>query len=491
MTCRRSLIPVAVSAGMLLVLFGLFLTPCRQAGLSASAAMAGADWGTEPLLPSYSRVLAASDPTTRTLFLPVVSSEYEAPFPAVFGVQMYGALSEERVSFSLAQEAKVYWVRWPISWATVEPTNTLPQNYDWDAIDSSTLGATRAGLHPVVTIVDNPDWAANYANGPIDRVDIAEFTEFVGALVERYDGDGWEDAPGSPVVDYWEFYNEPDAGDELRARFGASYWGHFGAEYAQMLCAVYPVVKAANPGAQVVLGGLAYDHFEPEGGFVREFLDDVLAAGGGSCFDVMNFHYYPVFEPTWAPYGYGLSGKANYLRDELGQFGLAGKPMISTEAGWHSDGDSTPEIQSRYVIELYVQSLASHLDLMIWWTWIDPGSYYGANGLLTESLQPKPAYSAYQVAAGKLGRATFEEPWACGDSDVEAYRFSSQAGVPMYVCWANDGATHTVLLPLSRAKLRGMYGELLSVVSDSDDGSTDGRIELDVGPNPMYVEAQP
>ncbi len=308
---------------------------------------------------------------THTVFLPVVFSNYEPPVPTVFGVQMYADLTSPSAGLTHTQAARVYWVRWPMAWSAVEPVDTIPANYNFSYYDASILATHRAGLQLIVTIVGNPRWAATYANGPIDKVDIGEFTEFIGTVVERYDGDGYEDAPGSPVVDYWEFYNEPDAGDELRARYGASYWGHYGAEYAQMLCAVYPVIKAANSRAQVALGGLAYDAFEDEGGgFVREFLDDVLTAGGGDCFDLMNFHYYPPFT-GWNVYGPGLSGKANYLYGKLAQYGYS-RPMICTEAGWHSNNyaqfPSTPEIQARYVVKLFAQSIASGLKFTIWWT---------------------------------------------------------------------------------------------------------------------------
>jgi len=433
---------------------------------------------------------------THTIFHPAVFSGYELPI-APFGVQVYRRLNEEQISISLAQEARVYWIRWPLSWASVEPTNTQPENYRWETHDNSILNATRAGLHLIVTIYGNPDWAATVTNGPIDKVDIGEFTEFVGALVERYDGDGWEDAPGSPIVDYLEFYNEPDGGSPIVSDYGGGYWGPFGDEYAQMLCAVYPVIKSASPRTQVALGGLAYDWFtdqeENPGPFVREFLDDVLAAGGGQCIDAMNFHYFPCARETWADYRFGLGGKADFLRDKLREYGLENMPMIVTEAGWHSDNvsdrQSTPEIQARRVVELFAQSLSVPLDILIWWTWIDPSSFYGAYGLLTQDLQTKPAYSAYQVAAVKLGSATFEETWALGD--LEGYRFSTRTGEPLYVLWTYDETTHTVSLPLSQARIVDMYGEFVSLIDDSDDGSTDGQIKLSVGPNPVYVEAQP
>lgn len=447
---------------------------------------------------AISSPVRATSLTTFTVFLPAVFLDYTSA-PTAFGVQMYNDLTTPSAGLTLTQVARVYWVRWPLAWSKMEPVDTAPENYNFSVYDSSILSATQAGLHLIVTILNNPAWAANYANGPIDKVDIGAFTEFVGTLVERYDGDGWQDAPGSPVVDYWEFYNEPDAGDELYARYGASYWGHFGAEYARMLCAVYPVIKAANPRAQVAMGGLAYDNFEDQGGgFTREFLDDVLAAGGGQCFDVMNFHYYPVFEPNWAPYGAGLSGKASYLRSKLEQYGVMNKPMISTEAGWHSssspDFPSTPQIQSRYVVKLFAQSLASHLEVMTWWTWIDPGSGYGANGLLTQSLERKPAYDAYRTAAKELGYALFQRSLSAselGSTALEGYRFNSQGNQPLYVLWSNDAVTRTVSLPLSRAQVTGMYGELITQVRDGDDGRMDGRVRVTVGPNPIYVEAIP
>ena len=67
--------------------------------------------------------------------------------------------------------------------------------------------------------------------------------------------------------------------------------GKSGAKYAEMLQAIYPAVKAANPNAQVLMGGIAFDYFEDQGGtFVRSFINEVLQAGGGDYFDIMNFH---------------------------------------------------------------------------------------------------------------------------------------------------------------------------------------------------------
>ena len=80
-----------------------------------------------------------------------------------------------------------------------------------------------------------------------------------------------------------------------------------GDAYAALLTAAYPAIKAANPQAKVVFGGIAYDWFtdaDPvtpanNGPFVRAFFEDVLKNGGGGYFDVMNFHFYPFFGFNW------------------------------------------------------------------------------------------------------------------------------------------------------------------------------------------------
>lgn len=433
---------------------------------------------------STSRADAGTTVANSKAFLPFLFNEiYAPPIPSIFGAQFYNALDVPQAGLSQVPAAHVYWARWPVIWSSIEPVNTTPDKYNWDSLDTTLQAASRVGLRLVLTVMENPSWAATYRNGPIDKVDISEFAQFMGAVAQRYNGS----VPGLPKVDYWEMGNEPDAGDPVAAAKGASYWGTFGADYAKMLCAIYPAVKKASPDAKIALGGLAYDNFTDQGGpFIRTFLDDVINAGGAPCFDALAFHYYPPFAYLWAPYGPGLTGKANYLRSKLQSYGLS-KPMIDTETGWQSNNfwnmTSTPEIQSRYVVELFTQALASRLDLMTWFTWMDPPDN-GANGLIDLSLQQKPSYSTYRVAAEKLNwaAATFQRPLTVaelGSSGYEGYLFFKPGQKPLYVLWTNDNTTGTVKLPLPTAKVTTMYGVATTVNGGS----------VSVGPNPIFAEA--
>ena len=53
----------------------------------------------------------------------------------------------------------------------------------------------------------NPAWAATSPSGPVDKAPLSELAEYLAAAVERYDGDGFQDAPGAPEVHYFELYN--------------------------------------------------------------------------------------------------------------------------------------------------------------------------------------------------------------------------------------------------------------------------------------------
>ena len=271
------------------------------------------------------------------------------------GLQIYGATGYTRGDFGLLQETQSPWLRNHINWFEVEPENVTPSEYRWAVADRALRAANDNCTNMIVTFDGTPRWAAtSHIHSPYLPEMEAEFVEFVRAAVERYDGDGEEDAPGSPVVNYWEFYNEPDVG---RSALGDG-WGVHPDAYAEMLKAVYPVIKQANAQAQVVFGGISYDNFTENGGiFVRNFLTDVLDAEGGEYFDVMNIHYYPfhAHRTTWTQTkSSGLIEKIDHIRAVLAEYELD-KPLVITEVGWHSSGStrspSTHEFQSRYVVQ--------------------------------------------------------------------------------------------------------------------------------------------
>ncbi|HXF61077.1 MAG TPA: cellulase family glycosylhydrolase [Caldilineaceae bacterium] len=458
------------------------------------------------LLPGAAAAETAAPAETRNTLVPLLpnGSCAGAKSATIFGLQVYGSSGRNASYFSTLQNSGASWVRVPVMWEDIEPNDVTPSQYQWAAVDNALLGARDACLNLIATIDHAPGWAAFYPRAPLFAHAYGDFAEFVGALVERYDGDGVSDSPYGMVVNHWEFYNEPDLGPQPS---GATAWGNAGAQYAQMLRTIYPVVKAANPQAQVVFGGIAYDFFDVnDGPFVQSFLEDVLKAGGGDYFDIMNFHYYPAFRKAWYRYensaneGTGLVGKTTAIRELLHQYGL-NKPVVITEAGWHNNDHeelpSSDEDQSRYVVQFFAQSKALDLEFMIWWMLSDPvGEYQYATGLVTDTNPPiaKPAYKVYQVAAARLGYAEYSGTLTVAETKnekVEVHRFTDpHTKKVFYVAWLNpisaNGST-SISLSGETARVYDKIGILIATKQDAEDGANDGKVTVQVGGSPVYI----
>lgn len=448
------------------------------------------------------RVLAQ----TSTVYLPLISSKSKTCASNVastpFGLQMYSNTSKSSSYHSELIASSASWVRVYVNWAEAEPINTTPDKFDWSKADLALGAALNGCLNMLAVITAPPSFA--YLHPPtysevINPNNLDDFAEFVQALVERYDGDGVSDAPGSPVVKDWEFFNEPDG---LSAP-NADNWGDHGTEYAAMLATVYPVVKAANPQAKVVFGGMAYDWWKettPDGPFSRAFLDDVLKAGGGANFDVMNFHYYPLFGHNWTTSNRtGFVEKAAAIRTKLQGYSLT-KPVIATEIGWHNNPSqnppSTDETQIRYITILFVQTMAANIDYSIWWTLYDAGEPYLDTGLVTNADPPvrKPGFWAFFHLSQELRTATFERALTSAEmnnSNMEGYRFLDAAKQrSVTTAWLNPvSSTETAKLSLSAtsATVKDVFG-VTKIVTDAADGSSDGKVTIDISGTPVYIE---
>ncbi|MBK8047991.1 MAG: hypothetical protein IPK16_13160 [Anaerolineales bacterium] len=437
----------------------------------------------------------------------------------LMGLQVYGVTGSKNPYYKDMMDSGASWVRVDLSWAETEPTNTTPKDYEWSHADKVVTLAVEQCIPIVLTVGTNPSWAADQVAGPL-KVSNAEMAQFVGALVERYDGDGIDDAPGAPRVFDFEFYNEPDQGPV------GTYerWGLYGAQYAAMLKAVYPAVKAANPKAQVIFGGLAYDFFTDQsedpannGPFVRKFLDDVLKAGAGPYFDVMNFHFYPLFGGYWTDDfpkdGPGLVEKTEAIRAVMAKYGVT-KPVIITEMGWHNNESAgvphgSDKLQVRYVVQLYVQAFATDIKAAAWWPLGDAGDPYIYNsGLVTNyelgAPQRKKAYAAYQVFVQRMGSVEFVKEVKNSD-DIKAYRFYDKANQrTMYVAWTNprdntnvwgtptkpyvDTTRTTVVeLPGRKVTVYDAYWNKVATVSDGDDGKVNGNVRPTINGDPRYI----
>ena len=111
------------------------------------------------------------------------------------------------------------------------------------------------------------------------------------------------------------------------------------------------------------------------------------------------------------------------------------------------------------------------------------------NGLLTADFEPNLAYHAFRDAVVRVGRLVFVGATVDVDgADVQAYCFGYPDSRSFYALWSDDGASHCVAVPLSRGRVVNMCGEVQYITGDANEGRTDGRVSVQVGADPIFVE---
>jgi hypothetical protein len=430
------------------------------------------------------------------IFLPVVLRSPGSTAPSLvatspFGIETF-ALGDGRVA-EQARQLGASWIRINfLSWKAIEAS---PGVYNWNTphiqqFEQKLAAAAAANLTPMVVVDDAPAWATIVPKGcaPIRPERLGNFATFMQQLVTRYK---------SQVI-YWELGNEPDvdvnhqSGNEFFGCWGDPkdpYYG--GGYYAEMLKRVYPAIKAANPQAQVVHGGLLLDCDPgrtspcPWG----KFFEGVLRNGGGAAFDILAYHAYAYWNPNlgdpdlespkWNHRGGVLLGKLSFLRETMRRYNVD-KPVIMNEGGSIcfnanpicSGGDAYYQGQSNQAVRLFVRTAANGLLGSIWYTLEGPGWRDG--GLLDSNQNPRPAFRTMQFLSGLLRGSSYAGQLSSGA--VEGYAF--RKGTTTYqIFWTNDRSTVTRATP---AGTRATYNRLGQRSSPA--------ASLSISPEPVIVE---
>jgi hypothetical protein len=439
---------------------------------------------------------------------------------------LYGGYQAE-ADMARARQSGAQLMRIYVEWASLQPYQAYGDGSFLEPtskarLDEQVRRVTAAGMTPVLLVGEAPDWAAPRPRGPLYPDKLIYYERFLSILVRAYMAPPFD-------VHYWELWPEPDAIDtipeDIQARFGADIlkrraWGDHGAEYAAMLRAAYPAIKRIDPNATVLIGAIAYDWFGRNcpgfncgGIFNYRFINDVIAAGGACCFDVLAFNDYAVFAPGWeqrAP-GRDIAAKTNYLREQLRAMGVD-KPMMVLEAGLWSIGSNVPKllttgevvvaqpdpaIQATYVTKLYTRAASLGLLSVSWYTLRDFGYDEEKRGLLTESLDPKPAFWAYRIAADRLRGAFFaglmpSTPVSGGPGELEGYEYLMRDGRKIAVAWVDGATDATIAIPVDvqpsvqRVMVYDSLGRVIGTLRPQG-----GRVVVRVGTTPLYIEEMP
>lgn len=401
---HRCALPTWMSLSLILaLLFSLSAAPAQSA-LAASARF------------------QESPSAASTIYLPIIFKNY--PRTNIFGVTM--DMVTDAYGLTPIANAGTTWTRRPISWSAIEPTQGAR---NWAAFpEQEMIDAASRGIRVILVVESTPGWAlkSGFSCGAVGQQKFTALGNFLYDLVKRYSA-----APYN--IRYWELWNEPDAKGLLGCWGDSSdpqYYG--GSYYGTMLKTVAGRIKAADPAAQVLVGGLllACDPIHPLLGrdcTSSRFLNGILAAGGGPFFEGVSFHAYDYFDTGSDLYsnadwnssasttGPVAIAKADYLRGVLAQYGYSNKYLINTETAlFHGPNVMTPVCMANppadlasanayYLVQAYSVAIAEGFAGSVWY------SSFGVrcSGLFDTNLNPKPAFNAYSYMASKLGEATF------------------------------------------------------------------------------------
>ena len=442
---------------------------------------------------------------TTTVHLPFLARDFDRYYVYPYGVTTYDGAGPAQGLVEM-EAAGSRWVTTVLYWAAIEPNPPVGSvhTYHWAQYDAMISGTHAVDTDLFVLVTGNPTWAAPLQGGPVTNT--ANLVSFVAAAAERYDGDGFQDAPGSPVISTFSFYGEPDNYQPNRsATQGKGVWGNNPNGYASMLVQVANAIHAANPNARVTNGGLAYDAFfeeTPPGSlpypFVRSFLPKVLQAlntypGGVPAYlDAVSFHYYPISVNRWPT----LKEKAQEIRGLMNANGASALPMVVPEMGFWSDpGTGSNETrQAQMLVQLYVRGFAVGIRQMSWFSVFDHGGSTETHGLFRNQslLQPKPAYTAYSVLTTELPWISYQGLYTA--TGVEGYNFRTLDGAALTVLWSISGTRSAAFTQACARRVELLGG--VTLVQDGgagdSDGANNGKVTLSLTANqPVYVGACP
>ncbi len=331
--------------------------------------------------------------------------------------------------YQQALDAGARWTRWPFYWYTVE---RQPGVFDYSAVDQVVNADLARGLKINAILMGTPTWAATSTPTGAQQVPGGRYGAFALGGAETSPpknlnlpvfADG-TDIPGpgkainpenywarfvyntvkryAPRIQTWEVWNEPDLGPPATFRF----WSGSRADYARLLKVAYLAAKAADPGARVLFGGLAFwtdQTFFPD--VLRVIRADPQAPASNYFFDALPVH--PYISP------YALTYLVDTVRNYLAGFQIPPKPIWVNETNIPVCGDDkvspylpcpqkwrgSPSEQASFALAVGALGAAYDLErLLIFQLYDDYVGYQEWYGVVRNDASPRPAYAAYRTA---------------------------------------------------------------------------------------------
>lgn len=330
------------------------------------------------------------------------------------GVQVHPLWSDSSVATSdreldMAKAAGADTVRIDLSWSSLEAAGK-GRHSAWYVAKADTFfrHAKDRGIKVVATLWSTPCWAAA-ATAQLKRGCAGPWWERGVHLYPPADPSDYADA-AEWVTRRWgdrmealEVWNEPNLSNFLRSSDPAG-------DYASILKAAYPRIKAVDSNLTVLGGALAFSD--------GDFLTALYERGIKGNYDALSYHPYGEARDPARPgpatdkkYSYQLGSR--WIRDIMVLNGDREPDMWQTEVGFSTCtvGTSrwcvTEHQQAKYTAAVFrvAREKMPYVKAVIAYNLrnkgSDPADREAQFGLLNRDFTPKPAYGALRVALGR------------------------------------------------------------------------------------------
>lgn len=315
-------------------------------------------------------------------------------------------------------------VRIPVGWGSVQQAQNGP--FDWSGFDGQVEVAAKAGIKVLPFLSGAPEWAVPSktvpgagglkapAHLPVAGAARSGWVAFVTAAVARYGPNGsfWSEHPGVPKrpIRVWQIWNEPN--------FKYFIAKPNPAEYGKLVKISYTALKAADPGAQLVLAGL---FSRPKGSrnaagkhkslnwYASDFVDRMYETTPGlkAKYSGAALHPYTINARE-------LPEVTEEFRNVLAENKDAAKGLWITELGWSAGPKSSGNLFAKGPAG-QARELKTSLTLLrnkqvkwklksVFWFSVDdaPGAcnFCSHSGLFAEGFTPRKSWFEYVKLAG-------------------------------------------------------------------------------------------
>jgi hypothetical protein len=343
-----------------------------------------------------------------------------------------------------------------LRWDELQPNGPTDWNAD-PTLDQYLSVARSQGREVVAVVIGTPQWATSgSAETGVPRglyLPVADPGNTWAGFMRRA-----ASAYGAQGINRWVIWSDPD----IPTRGERSTWEGSIEEYYQLVKVAYLTARESNPNAQIHLGGVG--DFDPNwfSRFLEIALDDPTGPANDYYFDVATLHVF--FDPEQV---YTLMRNHFFVMNQKGiplkeVWINATNARVGIDPEVYDEDTSFPEHpniseeqQASFIIQSYALAFAANRGARIAvYRLVDDlrADDDQAFGLLRDEDDPRPAYTAYQLAAEQFNGFVFARRVEEQTHPLIDYvRLTFETKVT-HVAWALTEDNATLVIPARTAQ---------------------------------------